>query len=212
MFISVNLKTADNNNTSSKIEPVYSEIIKNNGFKTKELDADIKDTKPHEPEKVNDVYINLFKVNKTELSAHKIDQEQTTEETKKKGFFLHDPKKPALLPKTLKVVKTTEQSARKTMDESFLSEPKAFNMFSKNDEEPLNLSVNKNPINPIAKNVSMASNSVSKWTDSFEDDELATILGCVFVVYIRKILYVNYYWYLIKLSHYCANSKRNNQK
>lgn len=180
MFSNVNIKPENNNNAANKKqsdEPVYSEVIKKNGIKPEDI------AEQNGSEKVNDVYINLFKESKPELSAPKKDSvekhQPTVEEPIKNGFFLHDPKKPALLPKTFKVVRTNEQSARKAIDESLSNEPKVYNMFSKNpsDEELLNLNGSKKQINLSGKNVSMAPKNISKWTDSFEDDELATILG-----------------------------------
>lgn len=171
MFNNMNTKMDTNNNTDSATnknpEKVSSPLKKS---EDKGLKIDLK---PIEKEKVNDVYINLKKENRNldnKISSLDTSNILNGSFNNSNSFYLHEPK--------------TSQSSSTKQPRAKVDSGKSFNLLSKQmnnsnssfDEGFIdNLNFVKKAKAPSGKYSSME--TVKKWDDPVEEDELASILG-----------------------------------
>lgn len=169
MFSNINMKSDTNNNKDHNKEKIVR--TENNDVKEQNR-KEVNVENLGKIEKINDVYINLAKEsNEGIFQATKVPNDKSLAKNtgfvlNSKGFFLHEPK-PLINGKSISENNLNDNN-------------KIYNMFSKQsnngsfDDGLLDvLSVPKS--NMFEKNTSLDKNQ--KWGESFEEDELASILG-----------------------------------
>lgn len=169
MFSNINMK---NDTGNSKL--VRQESMDVEQPAREESDVEVEEPKA-KSEKVNDVYINLAKDAKESSfhSAKSVLDKSLSKNTgfifNSNGFFLHEPKSKSFI-------------NQKSISDNTLNENtnKIYNMFSKQhsngsfDDGLLDI-INMPKSKLLEKNSSL--DNEQKWGESFEDDELASILG-----------------------------------